>query len=509
MKLPRLKLPALKLPKFSARRPEAVLAQPLAEGDAAPAEAGAPAKKPGKLSAKTRFAALGLGLAILGGGGFAAWRLTRPAPQVAATEKPAEHAPPAVEQHAAAAPAESHAEPKHEAAEAKEGGHGGGEKPGKDKPVFTPLTLAPPSEIIVAVRRLQVLQEKVAAGDSAAFAEMPKFLRAMTQKLAAQPPDAWAQPDNARALLLYLLSGGNAALARRILAQGKLGAGEEALVKGAIAYLEGVEGPERDVLLSLDPRAMDPNLGAQIAFVQSILLTGADRPEALRKLDLARLLAPGGLVEEAALRREVGLLAETRQFAKFAELARQYWARFRASPYAENFLRQFMLASARISLSINVKEWTQLEEFIQTLTPETRRGLYLTMAQTASVAGNNELAALAAHRALDLAPEDAPEQRRAQLYLAAASVGGAPEPASAELLKGVSREKLEPGDQPLFDAVTMVSARMFRPPEKDFASEPRGAPNAADPEMARAEAKLREGDVVLDEARKSMERKIK
>ena len=53
-------------------------------------------------------------------------------------------------------------------------------------------------------------------------------------------------------------------------------------------------------------------LAGQVAFARSVLETRRDPKAAIARLDWARLLAPGGLVEEAALRREIGLLAEAR-----------------------------------------------------------------------------------------------------------------------------------------------------------------------------------------------------
>ena len=296
-------------------------------------------------------------------------------------------------------------------------------------------------------------------------------------------------------------------MGRKIVAAHTIPAAEEPLIKGAIAYLEGVEGADRDTLLNLDPRALDPSLGAQVAFVQSILLTGSDRPRAIDDLDLARLLAPGGLVEEAALRREVGLLSETTEFEKFAGLARQYWARFRASPYAENFLRQFLVSAARVSLRIKPSEWAQLEDFIASLTPETRRALYLVMAQTAAVGGNAAFGDMAAQRALALTPDDNVERQRALLYRALAEVGGADAAHGPELLLDIDRARLPPGDQPLYDAAAQVEARMFRAPESHFAKPPPGAATPVDAALEKAESSVKDADAVMEGVRKTMERK--
>jgi chemotaxis protein MotC len=379
-----------------------------------------------------------------------------------------------------------------------------------EKAAAAPL---PPPEPLdepeILIRRLQDLQERVASGDAAAYAEQPQLLHLIAQRFAAQPPEVWSKPKNARALILYLLSGGASAVGRKILDSHQVAATERPMATGAIAYLEGVEGVDRDTLLNLDPLALDVSLGAHVAFVQSILLTGVDRHKAVAKLDLARLLAPGGLVEEAALRREASLLSETAEFDKFAGVARQYWQRFRESPYAPNFLRQFLLAAARVSLRIQVAKWTQLDEFINTLKPETRRALYLAMAQSATVGGNFALGEMAAGRALDLSSENSVERQRALLFRAASRVGAADSAQAPTLLREVDRASLPSGDQPIYDAAAMVSSRIFRAPETRFASPPPGAANAADADLARAERSVKDADAALDSVARSMERKTR
>ena len=367
----------------------------------------------------------------------------------------------------------------------------------------------PLDEPEILIRRLQDLQERVAGGDAASYAEQPQLLHLIAQRFEAQPPEIWSKRQDARALILYLLSGGASSVGRKILAAPTFAATETAVAKGAIAYLEGVEGVDRDTLLNLDPLALDVSLGAHVAFVQASLLTGLDRPKALVKLDLARLLAPGGLVEEAALRREAGLLAETAEFDKFAGLARQYWERFRDSPYAPNFLRQFLLSAARVSLRIPVAEWTQLDEFINSLKPETRRALYLVMAQSAAVGGNFALGDMAAGRALDLSPENSVEHHRALLYRAACRVGAADFALRPGLLREVDRARLPSGDQPIYDAAALVTARIFRAPETRFAGPPPGAASAVDAVLARAERSVKDADAALASVAKSMERKTR
>ncbi|MCI4678837.1 hypothetical protein K9U39_00950 [Rhodoblastus acidophilus] len=501
-KLPRmtLKAPSLRLPAWRGLSPPRL-------------KFALPAGKSKRTNLLIAGGALGV-LALGGVGWFVVWPRLRPQASVAAPPKDA--AGPAAPAKTEAEPEarteakqETKPEPKIAASPAAQASAAPPHEQESKAQAIAALSAppAPPSEAERLVRQLQDVENRVAAGDAASYQETPKLVRAIARRYIALPPQTWAEKRNARALVLYLLSGGNSALGRRILNERTLAPSEEPLAKGAVAYLEGIDCAERDALLDVDPRQLDVALGAQVAFVQSILLSNYDRDKAIGKLDLARLLAPGGLVEEAALRREAGLLSETENFDKFAELARQYRSRFRRSPYAANFLRQFRVAVERVSVRITVQQWAPLDEFMESLGVEKRRGFYLVMARTAAVAGNSAFADLAASRALALAAPDSVERERALLYRAAAEVLSPDATANANLLRGVDRGKLMAGDRPLYDAVAMTSARIFRAPEMSFVTPPPGAGDLPGGELARAESSLREANAAVEAARRSMERK--
>ncbi len=454
-----------------------------------------------------------LGLGALGW--FAAWPRVRPRPPVVAQAKVVAPRPDAPKPGAAKSNAPRAEAPKIEVAkkqETKPTTEAAAPKTPPEKDAAKTQVAAvlspppPPSEAERLVRQLQDVENRVADGDPAAYRDLPQLVRAIAKRFVELPPKTWADRRNARALALYLLSGGNSVVGRRILNENTLASSEAPLAKGAVAYLEGIDCAERDALLDVDPRRLDVALGAQVAFVQSILLLQYDRAKAIGKLDMARLLAPGGLIEEASLRREANLVSETTRFDKFAELARQYWSRFRRSPYAVNFLRQFPVDVERASALITVEQWTRLDEFTDSLAVERQRGLYLAAAQTAAAAGNSAFADFAARRALALAAPDSVERQRALLYRAAANVARVGAPAYGDQLSGLDRAKLPRADQPLYDAVVIVAARITREPEKIFAAPPPGAGDLPGGDFARAEASLREANAAIDAGRKSMER---
>ncbi len=244
-------------------------------------------------------------LALIVAGGLA-WFIVRPmltGPRTAAQETadPAKKTEPAAPEGAQAPSKDEKLAPAPEKEREVKPGKGEGEKHEKtgDDTKLAAAPLPPPEpldEPETLIRRLQDLQERVAGGDAASYAEQPQLLHLIAQRFEAQPPEIWTKRPDARALILYLLSGGASSVGRKILDAHSFAATETPLAKGAIAYLEGVEGVDRDTLLNLDPLALDVSLGAHVAFVQSILLAGLDRPKALAKLDIARLLAPGSLV---------------------------------------------------------------------------------------------------------------------------------------------------------------------------------------------------------------------
>ena len=173
------------------------------------------------------------------------------------------------------------------------------------------------------VANLQNRQAEIAQGDLAAYAAQPKLLREISEALLPRPSRKSGESRAKRApRSSIVLSGGQPRVVMHLIDSGALPADEEKMMRGALAYVLSHEAEALKLLGDVDPRSLDPALGGQIAFVQSVLLTTIDRKKAVALLDLARLLMPGGLVEEAALRREVFLIGDNvRDADKFVTLA--------------------------------------------------------------------------------------------------------------------------------------------------------------------------------------------
>ena len=95
----------------------------------------------------------------------------------------------------------------------------------------------------------------------------------------AAKPEVWRNPRNARAAVIYLLSGGQPRVIMRLIESGNVPKDEEKMMRGALAYVLSHEAEALKLLGDVDPKSLDPALGGQLAFVQSMLLTTIDPQE--------------------------------------------------------------------------------------------------------------------------------------------------------------------------------------------------------------------------------------
>lgn len=341
------------------------------------------------------------------------------------------------------------------------------------------------------VNNLQSAQAEIAQGDAAALATQPKLLRQISEAFSAAKPEVWQKSRNARAAVIYLLSGGQPRVVMRLLVGGAIPKGDESLLKGALAYELGHEAEARRLLDGFDPKSLEFTLGAQVAFVQSMLLTTVDPKKAVALLDLARLLSPGGLIEEAALRREVAVVGDIAPDGeKFMALAGQYMNRFPKSPYVDNFLKVFAAALPRLGVAEDAANFPKFETMTSDLNRDERRGLFLAIARTALIGGRIAMADVAADKALSLATADSADAARARLYRAAArSLTDQYESALAEL-KAIDAKKLPRRDAALLAAARTVAQRVREPTPAAPATAPDQPDNSAAATIHTAEAAL-------------------
>jgi chemotaxis protein MotC len=195
-------------------------------------------------------------------------------------------------------------------------------------------------------------------------------------------------------------------------------------------------------------------MGGQVALAQAALAVRTDPVKAMALLDAARLMAPGTLVEEAALRREIFVADQLHQQEKLQALARAYLDRFRHSVYAGNFRNRLLAAVSHMDFSGGAEGLARLDRMLALAEPDSRRELYLTVALASVISGRTGPAVYAAGEAVKLAIDGSADALRAHLYRAASRIVDAKayDDAVADL-KLVDRARLSESDAAIYDAV--------------------------------------------------------
>jgi chemotaxis protein MotC len=336
------------------------------------------------------------------------------------------------------------------------------------------------SDLVDDLRRIQL---KIAQGDKAAYLAQLNQLKTIGTAIAAASPESWKDKREADSLVIYILSGGSLSDVTPLIKGDKLAESERSLARGALAYVTNHEADAVALLNETNLTALDARLAGEVAFARSVLETKRDARAAVELLDWSRLLAPGGLVEEAALRREIALLAEARDVSRVALLTRQYVTRFAASLYAADFLRDLAGAIARLGLADETANYKLLSNAVAALPPDSRREFLLSLARSGLVSARFAAAAAAATEALESSKADSPEAMRARLYLAASRLFSDAYDAAIADLRALSASKLDRADAGLLAAARRAAAELRMAPDAGAVTA-QGAPGDGDKDRA-------------------------
>lgn len=352
--------------------------------------------------------------------------------------------------------------------------------------VAVPAPVSEPGPIQL-VRTLQLLQDRIAQGSVAAQASQGPLIARIEAAMLRAEPGTWVDRRHVHAAVTFALGGGGPGILRRLAASDPLPEPEAALVRGALAYIEGREGDAGHALRDVDARALPPGLSGSIALTQAALAAKADAARSIALLDCVRLLAPGTLLEESALRREVFVVGQVGDVRKLEALAILYLRRFPHSIYAGNFRQRLAFLLTKLDLGRDEAHFAILARILDELAPESRRTLYLLVARTAIQEGRTVAGLRAADRARALSAPATADAARADLYRGAAEVVSLPTiDDGLARLRPLNRAILPAADRALLNAALATAAQIRRDPggeRPDVAARP--MPGAAREDPAR------------------------
>lgn len=365
-----------------------------------------------------------------------------------------------------------------------------------------PATAAPPPPYQL-VRTLQSLQNEAAAGNRTAHAAQGKLLGNLEQALMAQPPEAWDDPRNTRAAVQYVLSGGQPGVLSELLKRGEPAGLPKGLAEGALTYVMGDTGQARALLMPLDPAGLHESLAGHLALVQATLILRNDQKRALQLLDQARLLSPGSLVEEGALRRAVFIAAEINDLDRLEKATAQYMRRFDRSVYAENFRQAFATGLVRFDIGRDPEKFPRLVATLRAFDREQQRSVLLIIARDALVRGRFEQAHRAAEEVARIPGADQATIARASLYRAASRIGVDKADGALDTLKKIDANRLPADERDILQTALRVATHIVDVPA-GITQTPTATPEPADLDprvkriVANAERSLAEARTLLD-----------
>lgn len=315
----------------------------------------------------------------------------------------------------------------------------------------------PELEPFQLVRSLQFVQDAVAQGNSAAFEAQRKLLGVIADRFAAFEPTVWQKPRNARAALLLSMSGGSPTVLKTLVEAKLLPAKEAAIAKAVVAFAEGRRRRAWYYLSKIDARKVHPVLAGHIALIKGGLIAPSRPADAYQQFNDARLLAPGTLVEEAALRRQVLLTNTAGHSDALNNLTKQYIRRFARSPYLNRFLSVYSDAVVGRFEASQSAQFDDVARVLEMLPSRQRHRVLLDIARLSLARGELSLAAQSA-TALAEAKDNPGEaaRRRAELYRAAAQIVTDGYEESLDTITGIDRKTLSRQDAELHESATIL-----------------------------------------------------
>ena len=280
------------------------------------------------------------------------------------------------------------------------------EEPAASAPEIKPVVLSGDTALISRLRGLSELQQRVVEGDKSALAGQLAMARAVAQELEHKPASSWHDRRNLRALVKYVLSGGDPTVLGRLAKTATLPEVDARLVKGAIAYSRGDKEQASTFLGSVSHRLLEPSLAGHVALVKAVISSQSSAREALGLCREAILLSPGTHIEEAALRLMISIAITTGDAATVERAHNRHLLRFPNSLYAHDIDAR---VSAVIAASPDARagQRRSMDDLAKLIPPSRRRAFFAQLAEAALRAGKLQIA-IHASRLAQLPPYSSP-----------------------------------------------------------------------------------------------------
>jgi hypothetical protein len=207
------------------------------------------------------------------------------------------------------------------------------------------------SDVLRSTDHIFRLQTRLARGDDMAEAAL-QDARAQLRRMLQMNAKGRRTTLELQALAMDVLSGGDPAGMEKHLGDEQIARQDRALLGAALAYAKGQSSDAEKAFAELAGEALPSLVRAQVMLARAQISTTSEYASRLSWLSQAASLAPGTLVEEAAIRRLVGISAAAKDHERFLYWAGRYARRFANSHYASDFEQGVVRAATALDESL-------------------------------------------------------------------------------------------------------------------------------------------------------------
>jgi hypothetical protein len=192
------------------------------------------------------------------------------------------------------------------------------------------------SLITSMVREITALQADMGLGRNDASSKLKEKMQ-RARKMLSEIEISKITENDVQSIAQYVLSGGDPSVAARFLQNTSLSKQQQSLLNGVINYATAQLDLAKTELLPLDRSRYNTVLDAQLTMAQ-VQYEMSDEPEkSLTRLSYVANIVPGTLIEEAAIRRMIPLLASGKSSHDLQYWVTRYFRRFANSLYYQDF----------------------------------------------------------------------------------------------------------------------------------------------------------------------------
>ena len=315
------------------------------------------------------------------------------------------------------------------------------------------------------MRKLQKIQDNIAAGKPGALEEYRRMLVDYSDTMLNYGNEYWSHERNLDAATLYVLVGGNPQVGIHALENSSLGNVAKYTLKAAIAYNQRNVSEAYNMMNEIDPSVLPPSLAAQFALTRAMVTSSIDLDLTTKYLMIARKLAPGTLIEEASLRRQLRISGRKKNFDDFKYLSSTYIRRFGNSHYIGDFLRSFAYGIIQMPSDNQMEALEELKALFEDLSQDQILVILAYVARNATILGKTKLAHWSANQALEKFRPGSKLHTRMKLYAVASGIINEEHTEElSKLLTEIEMEALDLNDKKLFGAVSALSLRLQSEP---------------------------------------------